>query len=140
MQNPHTQSNMYCPPDPVPEQVHEPVRQEGNDFCAYIDYQVAHGTPDKIPRFCPVPKMKGVYHPPPGEFYKRFSKVECKVNKKLPGTLESNNALSTKMRQSVVLSSNRTNQGKTQFVLNGNENGVRYGQPGGIPRIIRNRF
>ncbi len=141
MQNPHTPSNMYCPPDPTPSSPTPPEpRQTGNDFCSYIDYQVKYGEPDKIPRFCPIPKIKGLYHPSPGEFYKKFSKLECRVNKKLPGTLGSNNALSTRMRQSVILSSNRTNQGKTQFVLNGDQNGVRNGQPGGIPRIIRNRF
>lgn len=90
--------------------------------------------------FCPVPKVKGLYHPSPQQLFDSYGEKCCRVNKKLPGTLGTNNALSNKMRQSVIISANRTNQGRTQFVLNGNENGVRAGQPGGIPPPPRNRF
>lgn len=64
----------------------------------------------------------------------------CAINKKLPGTLGNPNAVSAKMRESEVLTSNRTRQGRTVYVLNSNINGERQGQPGGITPPLRNNF
>lgn len=63
----------------------------------------------------------------------------CAINKKLPGTLGNPNAISTKMRQSEVVSANRRCL-ETRFVLNSGESGERQGQPGGITPPLRNNF
>ena len=64
----------------------------------------------------------------------------CGINKKLPGTLGNPNAISAKMRQSEVLTANRTRQGRTVYVFNSNDSGQRPGQPGGITPPLRNKF
>ena len=64
----------------------------------------------------------------------------CAINKKLPGTLGNPNAISAKMRQSEVLTANRTRQGKTVYVFNSDDSGEREGQPGGITPPLRNKF
>lgn len=64
----------------------------------------------------------------------------CAINKKLPGTLGNPNAISAKMRNSEVLTANRTRQGRTVYVFNSNDSGERQGQPGGITPPLRNKF
>ena len=114
--------------------------QQPVDFCDYIENEVKYGSPDTIPRFCPVPKVKGIYQPTQDQLYKQFVGVNCNVSKKLPGVLGNPRAVSTKMRRSELISANRTKSGTTRFVLNGGANGERQGQPGGITPPVRNRF
>jgi len=122
------------------------------DFCEYIENEVKYGNPDAIPRFCPVPKVKGIYHPTQEQTYIGFihgrknqsrgitTDRGCAVNKKLPGTLGNPNAISKKMRHAEVISANNTKSGTTRFIFNSGDSGERYGQPGGITPPLRNRF
>ena len=114
--------------------------QQPVNFCDYIDNEVKNGRPDAIPAFCPVPKIKGLYYPTPKQLFDQFRNENCNITKKLPGTLGSSEAISNKMRQSMLLTTARSGAGRTQFVLNANSNGKRQGQPGGIGAPIRNRF
>jgi len=95
-----------------------------------------------IVRFCPVPKIKGIYYPSQEQLYRQFRNENCNIQKKLPGTLGGANtgALSNAMQRGQWLSLNASSRGQTRFVLNGDANGMREGQPGGILPPIRNRF
>lgn len=95
-----------------------------------------------IVRFCPVPKIKGLYYPSQEQLYRQFRNENCNIQKKLPGTLGGANtgALSNAMQRGQWLSLNASSRGQTRFVLNGDANGMREGQPGGILPPIRNRF
>jgi hypothetical protein len=113
------------------------------DMTSYCDNIAlnANGATD-IVRFCPVPKIKGLYYPTQEQLYKQFTNENCNIQKKLPGTLGGvhTGALSNAMRKGQWLKMGSASKGQTRFVLNGNELGIRAGQPGGIPAPIRNRF
>jgi hypothetical protein len=101
----------------------------------------ANGTTD-IVRFCPVPKIKGLYYPSQEQLYRQFKNENCNIQKKLPGTLGGRyvGALSGAMRKGQLLNLGAASKGQTRFVLNGDDLGMRQGQPGGILPPIRNRF
>ena len=102
----------------------------------------ANGTTD-IVRFCPVPKIKGLYYPSQEQLYRQFKNENCNIQKKLPGTLGGRyvGALSGAMRKGQWLNlGTAAARGQTRFVLNGDDLGMRQGQPGGILPPIRNRF
>ena len=101
----------------------------------------ANGTTD-IVRFCPVPKIKGLYYPTQEQLYRQFKNENCNIQKKLPGTLGGRHvgALSGAMRKGQWLGLGAAAKGQTRFVLNADELGMRQGQPGGIMPPIRNRF
>ena len=93
-------------------------------------------------QYCPVPKIKGIYYPTQEQIYQKCINQNGNIQKKLPGTLGGTNtgALSSAMQRSQWLSLNTSSKGQTRFVLNGNELGMRAGQPGGILPPIRNQF
>ena len=93
-------------------------------------------------RYCPVPKIKGLYYPSQEQLYKQFKNENCNIQKKLPGTLGGRyvGALSGAMRKSQWIGLGAASKGQTRFVLNADELGMREGQPGGILAPIRNRF
>ena len=101
----------------------------------------ANGTTDLV-RFCPVPKIKGIYYPTQEQLYKQFRNENCNIQKKLPGTLGGahTGTLSNAMRKSQWLRLGSASKGQTRFVLNGDANGMREGQPQGILPPVRNRF
>ena len=101
----------------------------------------SNGTID-IVRFCPVPKIKGLYYPTQEQLYRQFKNENCNIQKKLPGTLGGRHvgALSGAMRKGQWLGLGAAARGQTRFVLNGDALGMREGQPGGIMPPIRNRF
>jgi len=93
-------------------------------------------------RYCPVPKIKGLYYPSQEQLYRQFKNENCNIQKKLPGTLGGRyvGALSGAMRKSQWIGLGAASKGQTRFVLNADELGMREGQPGGILAPIRNRF
>lgn len=117
------------------------------NFCDYFE-----NNPRDTTRFCPVPKVKGIYYPSQQQIFNEcvngrtnrargISTVKgCGINKKLPGTLGNPNAISANMRHGKILSANNTKSGVSKYVFNSNDTGERYGQPGGITPPIRNRF
>lgn len=108
-------------------------------FCEYIDNEIKEGRSGNIPRFCPVPKVKGLYTPTQEQIYKQLVGVNCNISKKLPGTLTPG-ATSRTMQRSVLLRSNGTRKGRTQFVLNTQQARFDQGLPGGVVPPIRNQF
>ena len=109
------------------------------DFCRYIEDEVKNGRPDLIPRFCPVPKIKGLYTPTQEQVYKRLVGLNCNISKKLPGTLTPGN-VSKKMSQLTRLRNMGNRKGCVRFVLNDQQTRFEQGLPGGtIPPII-NQF
>jgi hypothetical protein len=109
------------------------------DFCEYISKLPLGSIPYQY-RICPVPKVKGIYYPTQEEFYKKFSNENCYVTKKLPGTLGKNPHSHASYISTLISKNSYRTKGKTQFVKNGNNIGIRAGQPGGIPPPIRNKF
>ena len=96
-----------------------------------------------ILQICPVPKIKGLYYPSQEQLYRQFKNENCNIQKKLPGTLGGRyvGALSGAMRKGQWLNlGTAAARGQTRFVLNGDDLGMRQGQPGGILPPIRNRF
>lgn len=95
-----------------------------------------------IVRFCPVPKIKGLYYPSQEQLYRQCKNNNCSIQKKLPGTLGGRyvGALSGAMRKGQWLGLGAASKGQTRFVLNADELGMRQGQPGGILPPIRNQF
>ena len=93
-------------------------------------------------RYCPVPKIKGLYYPTPEQLIKQFRNENCNIQKKLPGTLGGahTGALSNAQRRGQWLSLRASSRGQTRFVVNGNALGMRAGQPGGMLPPVRNRF
>lgn len=116
------------------------VEENQLNICTYIDNENKKGNNPVIPAICPVPKVKGIYVPSQDKVYETCIKLRGNVNKKLPGTLGSNNALSRKMKNSILLRSQGSKKGTTQFVLNNPENRLAQGLPGGVTLPIRNRF
>jgi hypothetical protein len=111
-----------------------------NSYCNNLGLN-ANGTTD-IVRFCPVPKIKGLYYPTQEQLYRQFKNENCNIQKKLPGTLGGRyvGALSGAMRKSQWIGLGTAARGQTRFVLNGDDLGMRQGQPGGILPPVRNRF
>jgi hypothetical protein len=95
-----------------------------------------------ILQICPVPKIKGLYYPTQEQLYRQFKNENCNIQKKLPGTLGGRHvgALSGAMRKGQWLGLGAASKGQTRFVLNGDAQGMREGQPGGIMPPVRNRF
>ena len=95
-----------------------------------------------IVRFCPVPKIKGLYYPSQEQLYRQCRNNNCSIQKKLPGTLGGRyvGALSGAMRKGQWLGLGAASKGQTRFVLNADELGMRQGQPGGILAPIRHQF
>ena len=96
-----------------------------------------------ILQICPVPKIKGLYYPSQEQLYRQFKNENCNIQKKLPGTLGGRyvGALSGAMRKGQWLNlGTAAARGQTRFVLNGDDLGMRQGQPGGILPPVRNRF
>jgi len=93
-------------------------------------------------RYCPVPKIKGLYYPTPEQLFKQFRNENCNIQKKLPGTLGGarTGSFSNARRRGQWLSLRASSRGHTRFVVNGNALGMRAGQPGGIMAPVRNRF
>ena len=93
-------------------------------------------------RYCPVPKIKGLYYPTQEQLFKQFRNENCNIQKKLPGTLggAQTGALSNAQRRGQWLSLRASSRGQTRFVVNGNALGMRAGQPGGMLPPVRNRF
>jgi hypothetical protein len=86
-------------------------------------------------------KGKGLYHRSQEYIYEQCQKrAGCRINKKLPGTLGSAEAISRKEYESQLINGVGKRNTCARFVLNGDENGQRAGQPGGITPPIRNRF
>ena len=111
-----------------------------NSYCNNLGLN-ENGTTD-IVRFCPVPKIKGLYYPSQEQLYRQFKNENCNIQKKLPGTLGGRyvGALSGAMRKSQWIGLGAASKGQTRFVLNGDAQGMREGQPGGILPPVRNRF
>ena len=111
-----------------------------NSYCNNLGLN-ENGTTD-IVRFCPVPKIKGLYYPTQEQLYRQFKNENCNIQKKLPGTLGGRHvgALSGAMRKGQWLNLGAATRGQTRFVLNGDAQGMREGQPGGIMPPVRNRF
>jgi len=108
-------------------------------FCEYIDNEIQNGRGGSIPRFCPVPKVKGLYTPTQEQIYKQLVGVNCNISKKLPGTLTPGTT-SRNMQRSALLRSNGVRKGRTQFVLNTQQDRFEQGLPGGVVPPIRNQF
>ncbi len=96
-----------------------------------------------------IAKAKGLYYPSQEKMYETcINKTRgitamnagCRINKRLPGTLGSPNAISRKAYESILLTGHGKGNTCARFVLNADENGQRQGQPGGIRPPIRNRF
>ena len=86
-------------------------------------------------------KAKGIYYPSQKTIYDKCNQRSgCNINKKLPGTLGSADAISRKEYESQLIQGSGKRNTCARFVLNSNDNGQREGQPGGIPPPIRNRF
>jgi len=109
------------------------------DFCKYIENEVKNGQPDLIPRFCPIPKIKGLYQPTQEQTYRSFGCLNGNISKKLPGTLTPG-SINKKMTQSIMLRSVGHKKGRTQFVLNDQQTRFEQGLPGGTIPPIRNQF
>lgn len=116
------------------------VEENQLTICTYIDNEKKNGNNPSIPAFCPVPKVKGIYVPSQDKVYETCIKLRGNVNKKLPGTLGTNNALSRKMKNSILLRSQGSRKGTTRFVLNNPENRLAQGLSGGVTLPLRNRF
>jgi hypothetical protein len=111
-----------------------------NEITTYREYD--HSCSENNVRYCPVPKIKGLYYPTPEQLIKQFRNENCNIQKKLPGTLGGahTGSLSNAQRRGQWLSLRASSRGHTRFVVNGNALGMRAGQPGGIMAPVRNRF
>jgi len=94
-------------------------------------------------QICPVPKIKNPYYSTktPLDVYNNCrKKTGCFTNIYSPLSSQGNNPnISTTERISQILNS-KSLGGKVQFVENGDINGQRQGQPGGVRPPLRNRF
>ena len=104
------------------------------EFCDYMS------SSSGVTRFCPVPKVKGIYQPTQEQTYENCVKFRGNVNKKLPGILASPGAISSQMRRSILLRTDRANSGTTQFVLNTPEYRQMQSLPNSTILPLQNRF
>ena len=111
------------------------LKLNNNDFGFSLDTSIPYYVTSLNPRICPVPKIKNYYYVTNTNAFI----APCKVDY-IPLVTQGNDpTITTAVRIAQILNSGSLG-GNVQFVVNGDANGQRPGQPGGIVPPPRNRF